>query len=83
MGGSGGPGVGMGDGRPGISEARESVNAEVDNNSENAVLVDMTLASPDCDWPAIPAITFPRDCGSSCSSWSGREGGESIDLVPR
>ena len=83
MGGSSGPGVGMGDGRLGISELRESVNAEVDNNSENAVLVDMTLASPDCDWPAIPAIMFLRDCRSSCSSWLGQEGGESIDLVPR
>jgi len=61
MGGSSGPGARMDDGRPEVSEAKESVNAEVDNNLENAVLVDMTLASPDCDWPAISTIMFPRD----------------------
>jgi len=35
--------------RNAISEVRELANAEVDNNSENVVLVDMMLASPDCD----------------------------------
>lgn len=36
--GSSGPGVRMDDGRLEVSEARKSVNAEVDNNSENVVL---------------------------------------------
>jgi len=74
------PGVGWGYVRPGnIRRLRESVNAEVTNNSENAVL-GTELASTAIG-SRSPTITFLKTV-DLLLIWSGREGGESIIFSP-